>query len=167
MRYLTILFVLITLQLHAEKKSVELFHIKRNLNSNIVVYAANVNEKGYLVTKNPMKAYWVMNAEKGQREKLNFVERRMAYGFTCKKTEQPNVYRLKLVADKTRVFILKQHTPFQPEIYTSINGKMQKLKSMRIEADNSGFMPKVKYIELQGIDDNGIVSTERYIPNKS
>ncbi len=166
MKYLAILFTLITLQLHAEKKSVELFHIKRNLNSNIVVYAANINTDGSIVSNEPMQAYWIMNAEKGQREGLNFMERRMAYGFKWERTQDTGTYKITLTADKKRVFLLKQNTPFKPQIYTLINGKMQQLKTMKIEADNSGFMPKVKYIELEGIDNKGVVNIERYIPDK-
>ncbi len=166
MRYLTLLFLFVSLQLQAEDKTIELFHIKRNLNSNIVVYAANVNDDGSIVTDKPMQAYWIMNTEKGQKESLNFIERRMAYGFRCKPTSDPNIFKVTLVAAKKRVFLLKQDTASKPKIYTLINGKMHRLQTMTIEADNSGFMPKIKYIDLVGIDEKGEVATERYIPNK-
>src|SRR5688572_642291 len=61
-----------------------LFFIERNKNANIVVYEANLAADGLFDAKNPVHAYWLMKAEKGQREELNKIEREMAYGYSVR-----------------------------------------------------------------------------------
>ncbi len=58
-----------------------LFVIERSLNANVVVYDAVRGKDGRLDAAKPVAAYWLMNAEHGQREPLNAIERMEAYGF--------------------------------------------------------------------------------------
>ncbi|TAM47404.1 MAG: DUF4833 domain-containing protein, partial [Acidobacteria bacterium] len=45
-----------------------LFVIERSVNANVVVYDAVRGRDGRLDTADPVTAYWLMNADKGQRQ---------------------------------------------------------------------------------------------------
>jgi hypothetical protein len=130
-----------------------LFYIERNLNSNRVVYEANFDEDGKLHSKHPINTHWIMNEKNGESESLNYVEKKMAYGVECTLEKNSKVkYHVKLVADETRKFILKQIAPFDAEITTVIKGVTVKLTRLFIDADNSSYWPKVKYVLIEGLD---------------
>ncbi|MCL3782601.1 DUF4833 domain-containing protein [Prolixibacteraceae bacterium JC049] len=144
-----------------------LFHIERNLNKNIVVYEANFDSQGNLDKKHPIKVYWILKEKNNKQESLNYMERKMAYGIKCTpKKEENNTYKVRLVADDSRQFTLKQLAPYKAAIYTYINKKKCQLKQMFIQADNKAFLPKVKFIELKGINNTIKDELERYFPKK-
>jgi len=131
------------------KKS--LFYIQRNLNRNTIVYDANFDKNGFLDEENPVDVYWIRYEEQGQRMELRTVEKWYAYGVKCNKIEaKKNQYDVKLVADEDREFKLIQTAPYKAVIYTKINNKSSQLGHLYIFADNTGYWPKVKYIELFG-----------------
>ena len=130
-----------------------LFYIQRNHNKNTIIYDANFDKNGNLIEDNPIDVYWIRYEENGQRMELRTVEKIFAYGVKCSKIDTlKNQYKVKLVADEKRDFRLKQKAPFKAAIYTLINKKPSQLDHLYINADNSGFWPKVKYIELFGKD---------------
>ncbi len=78
-----------------------LFVIARSLNANIVVYDAVRGPDGRLDSAGPVTAYWLMNAEHGQRQEINAIERAEAYGF--KVTTAPRgEFELRLAALESR-----------------------------------------------------------------
>jgi len=81
---------------------------------------------------------------------LRTTEKWYAYGLSCDEIEGKPYYNVKLVADKKRVFWLKQTDTFKAILITKIDNKLSRLEHMYIFADNSGILPKVKYIELFG-----------------
>ncbi len=130
-----------------------LFYIQRTHNANTIVYDANFDENGILDTENPVKAYWIRFAEKGQKMPLRSYERWMAYGIKAKKEEKsPYDYRLYLSASSKVKLWLKQTGPYQAEVITIIDGKPAKLERMFATLDESGWIPKVKYGEFFGYD---------------
>jgi len=130
-----------------------LFYIQRNHNKNTIVYDANFDKSGSLNKDNPIHVYWIRYEEQGQTMKLRTIEKMFAYGVKCSKlNNKKNEYKVELVATNKRDFLLKQDAPFHAAIYTKINGKPAKLEHLYIFADNSGFWPKVIYIELFGKD---------------
>jgi hypothetical protein len=130
-----------------------LFYIQRNHNENTIVYDANFEKTGKLNKSNPIHVYWIRYQEHGQEMPLRTVERLFAYGVKTSKIEGvQNEYRVYLVATDIRKFLLKQTAPFKAAIFTKINGREALLDHIYIFADNSGMWPKVKYIELFGID---------------
>ena len=52
----------------ADPCPVHLFVIERSKNANIVAYDANLGPTGNFVGSEPVKAYWLMNAKKGERD---------------------------------------------------------------------------------------------------
>ena len=128
-----------------------LFYIQRNLNKNTIIYDANFDKNGFLVEDNPINVYWIEYEKSGQKLELGKIEKMYAYGVKCSKSKvSKNEYKVKLVADEKRSFILKQEAPFKASIYTPINNKLSQLEHLFIYADNSGLWPEVKYIELYG-----------------
>ncbi len=135
------------------KTKERLFYIQRNHNTNTIAYDANFDEKGQLIENNPIEVYWIRYEEDGRKMELRKIEKWYAYGVRCSKPKfDEDFYQVKLVANKKRDFKLFQTKPFEANIHTLINNKMSYLEHMYIEADNSGVWPKVKFIELFGVD---------------
>lgn len=130
-----------------------LFYIQRNHNKNTIIYDANFDKSGNINQDNPIHVYWIRYEEQGQTMALRTIEKLFAYGIKYSKLDNnKNEYKVNIVATDKRDFLLKQEAPFKAAIYTKINGKPAKLEHLYIFADNSGFWPKVKYIELFGKD---------------
>ncbi len=133
-------------------KTVErLFYIQRNLNKNTIVYDANFDNDGNLIDKNPINVYWIRYEEDGRKMELRNIEKFFAYGVKCKSDKIiDKKFSVKLVAYNNRELILIQHEPFKASINMLIDNKLSELCHIYIYADNSGFWPKVEYIELFG-----------------
>jgi len=129
-----------------------LFYIQRNLNSNTIVYEASFDKEGNLIEDEPIDVHWIRYDEDGQKMELRRIERWYAYGVRCRKIKNEEDYQVKLVANKNRDFKLIQKNPFEAIVSTLIDNKLSQMEHMYIFADNSGAWPKVKYIELFGID---------------
>lgn len=130
-----------------------LFFIQRNMNMNTIVYDANFDENGNLNEENPIRVYWIRFEEEGQEMELRYLEKTLAYGIEYSKSNtDENQYKIKIVADKSRELTLKQVAPYKALIYLNINSKVSLLDYMYIDADNSGFWPDLKFIELHGKD---------------
>ncbi len=130
-----------------------LFYIQRNHNRNTIVYDANFDKSGQLNEEEPIRVYWIRYEEQGQTMELRNIEKMFAYGVKASKIrDNEKEFKVNLVATSKRYFLLKEEAPFKAAIYTIINGKQAKLEHLYIFADNSGFWPKVKYIELYGED---------------
>ena len=129
-----------------------LFYIQRNHNANTIIYDANFDEKGVLISDEPIDVYWRRYDEQGQRMELRTIEQWYAYGVDCKKDNSNLNYKVGLVAEKDKEFWLNQTSAFKAVLVTLINNKLSELEHMYIFADNSGIWPKVKYIELFGKD---------------
>ena len=137
------------------KTSNHLFYIQRNLNKNTIVYDANFDDSGYLISHDPISVYWIRYEEAGQKMELRRIEKIFAYGVRCKAVEKnAKNYDVELVASSKKRISLIQSGPFKAKIHIIINNKLSQLDHMYIYADNSGFWPKVKYIELYGKDLN-------------
>lgn len=128
-----------------------LFYIQRNHNKNTIIYDANFDTDGKLIANSPIDVYWIRYEEDSRRMELREIEKIFAYGVKCEEQElNNNQFIVKIVAAENRNFQLIQKTPFHAEIHTLINNEPSILEHMYIYADNSGFWPKVKYIELFG-----------------
>lgn len=131
-----------------------LFYVQRNLNRNTVVYEANFDANGYLHSETPIKVYWMMYEENGERQPLKSIERMMAYGVECFPVETAvNQFQVQLAADKSHTFRLMQHIPFEAQLIATINGATARLTRLYIQANNKSIWPKVDYIIMEGIEE--------------
>ena len=126
-----------------------LFQIERSKNTNEIHYAAQVGKDGTLDSKEPVSAFWVMKAEDGRREGLNFMERKMAYGFDIKANGAE--WDLKLVAAPERPIKL-MNVGGRWRAQTMLSGKPAYLQRIFIKTNESGMIPTVISVDLFGED---------------
>ena len=148
----------------AQIKTSPLFIIERNTNANVVHYDARFTAAGKLDPKEPVIAYWVMLAEDGRREELNWIEKTKAYGFTIKPDPSVNGYRMCLMAaPDQQITVKKVKDAIRAEAV--IDGRPAVLERMYINATDGLTGPNVLYIEVYGKDlQTGEKRREKMVP---
>jgi hypothetical protein len=148
----------------AQIKASPLFIIERSKNANVVHYDARLTADGKLDSKEPVIAYWVLLAEDGRREKLNWIEKKKAYGFTIESDPSVKGYKMTLVAaPEQQITVKKEKDAVRAEAV--IDGRPAVLEKMYINASDGLTGPKVKYIEVYGKDlQTGEKRLERMVP---
>ena len=148
----------------AQIKTLTLFIIERNVNANVVHYDARLTADGKLDSKEPVIAYWVMLAKDGKRQKLNWIEKKKAYGFTIKPDPSVKGYKMTLVAAPERqITVKKEKDVVRAEAV--IDGRPAVLEKMYINASGGLTAPKVHYIEVYGKDlQTGEERREKMVP---
>jgi len=135
----------------AQKKTQPLFIIERSKNANVVHYDAQLTAAGEIDPNEPVIAYWVMLAKDGRREKLSWIEKKKAYGFTIKPDPSVNNYKMTLVAvPQGQITVKKDGDTIRAELV--IDGSPAVLEKIYINASDGLLGPKVHYIELHGKD---------------
>ena len=148
----------------AQIRTSPLFVIERNMNANVVHYDARLTADGTLDPKEPVIAYWVMLAKDGRRQKLNWIEKKKAYGFTTTPDPSVNGYKMTLVAAPERQIIVKKEKD-AVRAEAVIDGKPAVLEKMYINASGGLTGPKVHYIEVYGKDlQTGEERREKMVP---
>jgi hypothetical protein len=148
----------------AQMKTSPLFIIERSKNANVVHYDAQLTTDGKLDPKEPVIAYWVLLAKDGRREKLSWVEKKKAYGFTIKPDPSVNGYKMTLVAaPEKQIIVKKEKETVRAEAV--IDGRPAVLEKMYINASDGLTGPKVQYIEVHGKDlQTGEKLREKMVP---
>ena len=143
------------------RTSNHLFYIQRSNNINTVMYEANVGSDKKLNDESPMNVYWIRYADRGQREDLSTLQWQLAYGYKHHSTPSANTYEISLNAFKKRqIWVTYQEN--KPVAMTHINGRKVLLQKVFVQLANNAFIPKVKYVELFGVEnDNRTKAYER------
>lgn len=135
----------------AQKKTQSLFIIKRSKNANVVHYDARLTADGKLDPKEPVIAYWVMRAEDGRRQDLNWMEEKKGYGFDIKTDPSANGYKMTLMAaPQQQITVKKAGDAMCAEMV--IGGQPAVLEKIYINASGGLTGSKVHYIMLYGKD---------------
>jgi len=150
----------------AQAETRPLFIIARSKNANVVHYDARLTADGKLDPKEPVIVYWVMLAEDGRREELNWIEKRKAYGFDIKSDPSVNGYKMTVVcASQRQITVKKEGDAVRAELV--IDGRPAVLEKMYINASDGLTGPKVHYIELRGKDlQTGEKRFEKVVPKQ-
>jgi len=158
------ILALLVLPAAAQIKTSPLFIIERSKNANVVHYDAQLTADGKLDPKEPVIAYWVLLAKDGRREKLSWVEKKKAYGFTIKPDPSVNGYTMALVAaPEKQIIVRKEKETVRAEAV--IDGRPAVLEKMYINASDGLTGPKVQYIEVHGKDlQTGEKLREKMVP---
>jgi len=128
-----------------------LFIIERSKNANVVHYDARLSADGELDPEEPVIAYYVMLAEDGRRKELNWIEKKMAYGFNIEPDASVGGYKMTMVAvPQGPITVKKEGNAVRAELV--IDGQRAVVEKMYINASDGLPWPKVHYIELYGID---------------
>jgi hypothetical protein len=141
-----------------------LFIIERSKNANTVHYDAQLTADGRLDPEEPMIAYYIMLAEDGRRKELNWVEKKMAYGFDIEPAPSAGEYTMTMVAARERLITVRRAgNAVRAEMV--IDGRRAVLDRMYINASDGLLWPKVHHVELYGRDEQtGEERFERIIP---
>jgi len=135
----------------AGNKARSLFIIERSKNANVVHYDARLTSKGKLDAREPVSAYWIMRAEDGRREKLNWMENEKGYGFDIKPAPSVDGYIMILMAaPQLQITVKEAGNAIRAEVV--INGRPAVLEKIYIDASDGLTGPKVHYIMLYGKD---------------
>lgn len=135
------------------ESDIRLFYIQRSSNANTVIYDANLTAEKKLNPKNPVHTYWIKYAEGGKKQELTGIQRTLAYGLYTKEVlNEKESYDGHFLAYRKRKFVVKMTAQGEPVALFPINGKMQILKKVFVNVDESGMMPSVVYVELWGKD---------------
>ncbi len=126
-----------------------LFRIERSKNANVVHYHAQLTPEGKLKPEKPVIAFWIMNAKSGEKEDLNWIEKKMAYGFSVKYDTKGDFWIMDLVADiQRKIKVYKTNGKYRAELL--IDGSPAFIDRIYIKSIEGGMRPKVKYMEFFG-----------------
>lgn len=130
-----------------------LFYIQRDPNTNTAIYAINYLENGKIDKSNPIKAYWIRYAEKGEKKDFNYVQRKFAYGIESK-TLNNEEFELQFVSYKKLPLTLKKIDSDQKyHVFVNVNQKKIQVEKIFVRIEGGSFwFPNVKYAEVTGID---------------
>jgi hypothetical protein len=142
-----------------------LFYLQRTPNSNTIVYDINIDKSGKPDTDEPVKAYWIRFAEKGQVQDLNYIQRKFAYGLTSKALNNGN-YDIRFVSYKKFPLTLMKAADGKYHIFAFISQKQVILNRIFVKIEGGSFwLPNVLYVEVNGTDPNtGKEMVERFKP---
>ncbi|MFH6959201.1 DUF4833 domain-containing protein [Flavobacterium aquidurense] len=142
-----------------------LFYIQRDPNVNTAIYTINYDENGKIDKSNPIKAYWIRYAEKGEIRDFNYMQRKYAYGIESK-TVNNEEFELQFVSYKKLPFTLKKIDSDQKyHVFVSVNQKRIQVEKIFVRIEGGSFwLPNVKYAEVTGIDaSSNKIITERML----
>ncbi len=142
-----------------------LFYIQRNMNSNTIVYDANIKD-GKIDPDKALNIYWIRYTEKSQKKDLGYLERVLAYGAEAKATDyDKDVYIIHFAASKKRTATFFIDESGQAIALMNINGKKSRLSKIFVQAEETSWLPKVKYVDITGSDlQTGVKVVERIFP---
>jgi len=131
-------------------RSVVLFTIEKSSNANRVQYEAHLRPDGHLDPQQPVVAYWVMAAEDGRRQELNFLERAKAYGFTLHQ-EGIDSYKLRVVSHREKeIHVYRDGSTVRAEAV--IGGRVSLVERIYIQMRKSFLLSLPDFGEMFGFD---------------
>lgn len=130
-----------------------LFYIQRDPNINTAIYAINYQENGKINKSNPIKAYWIRYAEKGEKKDFSYIQRKFAYGIESKALNDEE-FELQFVSYKKLPLTLKKVDSDQKyHVFVNLNQKKIQVEKIFVRIEGGSFwVPNVKYAEITGID---------------
>lgn len=130
-----------------------LFYIQRDPNTNTAIYTINYQENGKINKSDPIKAYWIRYAEKGDKKDFSYIQRKFAYGIESK-TVNNEEFELQFVSYKKLPLTLKKIESDQKyHVFVSVNQKKIQVEKIFVRIEGGSFwLPNVKYAEVTGID---------------
>ncbi len=130
----------------------QLFYLQRTSNTNTIVCEINYSKDGIVDEDDPVHVFWIRYQEHGQKEELNYVQRKFAYGIKATLIGKDK-YELHFVSYKKYPMFLKKGNNNKFNVYATINKKEAILHRIFVKINGGSFwLPKVEYVELKGTD---------------
>lgn len=128
----------------------QLFYVQRSPNSNTVVYAAKLDAQGNLDSRMPVEAFWRKFNIDGSKQKLNFMERMMAYGVKMESRKQPITFTIASLPQRRLTLSLDaQH---HPQATMAIGSHTVKVVYVYLQVVEGALVPSVPSLDIFGID---------------
>lgn len=142
-----------------------LFYVQRTPNANTIVYDINTMADGKPDPAEPVKVYWIKYAERSQKENLNYVQRKFAYGLVSRPLENGN-FDIRFVSYKKFPLTLMKATDGKYRIFAPISHRQAILNRIFVKIEGGTFwFPNVLYVEVAGTDPStGKEMSERFKP---
>ena len=131
-----------------------LFYLQRTFNKNTIIYQLNLNENNQINEQEPIISYWINYADKGDKEALNFIQRKYAYGLNVQKLDlERKTFSFNFVSYKKQIFYLLKSNDQKYHVASYFNNRLLILNHLYVHIEGGSFWtPKVKYIEVYGKD---------------
>lgn len=131
-----------------------MFYLQRTPNTNTVVYALNFDENKKLKENEPVKVYWIRYTEAGNPvKKLNFIERKFAYGVRTHKSGKDS-WKVNMVAYDQLPLTLRRGKSGNYKTFVNIDKKDYVFQKAYIRIDGGSFWsPNIPYIDIYAKDE--------------
>ncbi len=130
----------------------QLFYVQRSPNSNTVVYVAKLDAQGNFDSRTPVEAFWRKFNIDGSKQKLNFIERMMAYGVTLDARKSGRPITFSIAALPQRKLTLSLDAQHRPAATMLIGGRTVKVAYVYLQVVEGGLMPSVPALDIFGTD---------------
>lgn len=128
----------------------QVFFVQRSLNSNTIVYTANVDAQGRIDPKRPVDVFWRRYNDEGERKELSGLERSMAFGVKADPVPgKPNSFMVRVVSYAKRPALLRV-VDGVPRLEMKVAGVPARLDHAYLEVEESGSVPSVTRVDLYG-----------------
>lgn len=132
-----------------------LFYVQRSFNRNTIIYQLNTKENNEIDINEPIRMFWINYEGKGDREMLNTIQRKFAYGLDFSLTNKDTkTFCFNFVSYKSqKLYLIQSPNDKIYRTYSVFNHKLLCIKKIFIKIDGGSFWyPRVKYIEVSGRD---------------
>lgn len=143
-----------------------LFYVQRSANINTLIYDINIDKKtGKPDIGLPVHPYWIRYNEHSQKEELNYIQRKFAYGLISTPLGNDK-YDIRFVSYKKFPLTLMKGADGKYHIFAFAEQKQMELNYVFIKIEGGSFwLPNVVYVELRGTDPaTGKEVTTRFKP---
>jgi hypothetical protein len=142
----------------------QLFYLQRSMNSNTVVYAANLDPGGTIDPQNPLNVFWRRYNNEGERRPLNFFERVLAFGARIAEAHAGE-YDAYVAGYPERKFTVEMDKSGTPIAVVRMGEHLARLMAVYVKMEGSAFIPTIISADIFGIDEaSGKVLQEHLVP---
>jgi hypothetical protein len=129
-----------------------LLYVERSRDKDVIVYSANLNEAGNLISENPINIYWLRRAQNNQTEPLTLVQKKYGYGLQfLESSQQSTVFSFISFSNKT--FELRKDETGVFRVFTHCGNREMMVNSLFVHFNNDSFwFPKIGRVDLHATD---------------
>ncbi|HWZ35114.1 MAG TPA: DUF4833 domain-containing protein, partial [Mucilaginibacter sp.] len=133
-------------------------------NANTIIYELNA-PNGHLDEDEPIHPYWIRYTAKSEKDDLNYIQRKFAYGLVTKKIGNEQ-WEVKFVSYKKLPLLLMKANDGKYHIFATIAQRQMILNRIFAKIEGGSFwVPNIVYVEFKGIDPGtGKEVVERFKP---
>lgn len=141
-----------------------LFYVQRLPNANTIMYELNA-PNGHLNEDEPIHPYWIRYTSKNERDDLNYIQRKFAYGLVTKKIGNEQ-WDVRFVSYKRLPLLLEKANDGKYHILATIAQRQMILNRIFVKIEGGSFwVPNIVYVEFKGTDPaTGKEVVERFKP---